>query len=116
VYRTHRYSAELAELGPKSKKAIMPQRPSIIPTHLERSALQRLSAREWDVEQNLRPDGPNAITTMPEKGWIERLPDASRKPIDAIVMFRMLVLQSLYNLSDDRLSIRWATACRSRGL
>src|ERR1700674_3770644 len=27
---------------------------------------------------------------------------ASGKPIDAIVMFRMLVLQSLYNLSDEQ--------------
>lgn len=27
---------------------------------------------------------------------------AGRKPIDAIVMFRMLILQSLYNLSDDQ--------------
>ena len=27
---------------------------------------------------------------------------AGRKPIDAIVMFRMLVLQSLYNLSDEQ--------------
>jgi hypothetical protein len=28
--------------------------------------------------------------------------NAGRKPIDAIVMFRMLILQSLYNLSDDQ--------------
>ena len=27
---------------------------------------------------------------------------AGRKPIDVIVMFRMLVLQSLYNLSDEQ--------------
>src|SRR4051794_27305408 len=27
---------------------------------------------------------------------------AGRKPIDAMVMFRMLILQSLYNLSDDQ--------------
>src|SRR5271156_6073202 len=29
--------------------------------------------------------------------------NAGRKPIDVIVMFRMLVLQSLYNLSDDQI-------------
>ena len=28
--------------------------------------------------------------------------NAGRKPIDVIVMFRMLVLQSLYNLSDEQ--------------
>ena len=30
----------------------------------------------------------------------ERKSTAGRKPIDAIVLFRMLILQSLYNLSD----------------
>ena len=39
---------------------------------------------------------------------------AGRKPIDAMVMFRMLILQSLYNLSDIRPSIRWATVCHLR--
>jgi IS5 family transposase len=28
--------------------------------------------------------------------------NAGRKPTDVIVMFRMLVLQSLYNLSDEQ--------------
>ena len=28
---------------------------------------------------------------------------AGRKPIDALVLFRMLVLQSLYNLSDEQI-------------
>ena len=32
----------------------------------------------------------------------EKKSPAGRKPIDAIVMFRMLVLQSLYNLSDEQ--------------
>jgi transposase, IS5 family len=40
---------------------------------------------------------------------------AGRKPFDAILMLRMLVLQSLYNLGTSRLSIRCATGCRSRG-
>ena len=33
----------------------------------------------------------------------ERKSKAGRKPIDAIVMFRMLVLQTLYNLSDEQI-------------
>src|SRR3954454_8330040 len=32
----------------------------------------------------------------------EKRSSAGRKPIDVIVMFRMLVLQSLYNLSDEQ--------------
>jgi len=32
----------------------------------------------------------------------EKKNNAGRKPIDAMVMFRMLILQSLYNLSDDQ--------------
>ena len=31
---------------------------------------------------------------------------AGRKPFDAMVMFRMLVLQSLYNLSDEQIERR----------
>src|SRR5215813_7135544 len=33
----------------------------------------------------------------------ERKSVAGRKPIDALVLFRMLVLQSLYNLSDEQI-------------
>jgi hypothetical protein len=33
----------------------------------------------------------------------EKKSPAGRKPIDAMVMFRMLVLQSLYNLSDEQI-------------
>ena len=36
---------------------------------------------------------------------------AGRKPFDAILMFRMLVLQALNNLSDEQVD---ATGCRSR--
>jgi hypothetical protein len=51
----------------------------------------------------------------------EKKSSASRKPIDVMVMFRMLVLQSLYNLSDqqveyqvrDRLSCFWGLASRT---
>jgi transposase, IS5 family len=33
----------------------------------------------------------------------EKKSRAGRKPFDAILMFRMLILQSLYNLSDERI-------------
>src|SRR5271169_1801947 len=45
----------------------------------------------------------------------EKKSTAGRKPIDVIVMFRMLVLQSLYNLSDEQVEYQVRTACRSRG-
>jgi IS5 family transposase len=41
-----------------------------------------------------------AVVLTPED---EKKSNAGRKPIDAIVMFRMLVLQSLYNLSDEQI-------------
>ena len=41
---------------------------------------------------------------------------AGRKPIDVIVMFRMLVLQSLSTIfPSSRSNIKCVTACRSRG-
>jgi hypothetical protein len=43
----------------------------------------------------------------------ERKSTAGRKPIDVMVMFRMLVLQSLYNLSTNRSSIK-CEGCRHR--
>ena len=46
----------------------------------------------------------------------ERKSPAGRKPIDVMVMFRMLVLQSLYNLSDEQVEYQCAIGCRSRGL
>ena len=53
----------------------------------------------------------------------EKKSNAGRKPIDVMVMFRMLVLQSLYNLSDeqveyqvrDRLSFTRFLRARHRG-
>jgi len=41
-----------------------------------------------------------AVVLTPEEA---RKSNAGRKPIDAIVLFRMLVLQSLYNLSDEQI-------------
>jgi IS5 family transposase len=41
-----------------------------------------------------------AVVLMPEQA---RKSAAGRKPIDALVLFRMLVLQSLYNLSDEQI-------------
>jgi IS5 family transposase len=45
----------------------------------------------------------------PALEWIWRKPDtdrksrAGRKPIDAVLMFKTLVLSALYNLSDDQI-------------
>jgi IS5 family transposase len=36
----------------------------------------------------------------------ERKSNAGRKPYDVVLMFKMLILQSLYNLSDDQLEIQ----------
>ena len=44
-----------------------------------------------------------AVVLTPEDA---RKSNAGRKPIDAIVMFRMLVLQSLYNLSDEQVEFQ----------
>jgi len=44
-----------------------------------------------------------AVVLMPDDA---RKSNAGRKPIDAIVMFRMLVLQSLYNLSDEQVEFQ----------
>lgn len=48
--------------------------------------------------ESFRGDIEAAVLT-PET---ERKSAAGRKPIDAIVLFRMLILQSLYNLSDEQ--------------
>ena len=42
-----------------------------------------------------------------------RKSDAGRKPWDAIVMFKAIILCALYNLSETKLSIRCVTACPS---
>jgi transposase, IS5 family len=44
-----------------------------------------------------------AVVLTPDEA---RKSNAGRKPIDAIVMFRMLVLQSLYNLSDEQVEFQ----------
>ena len=44
-----------------------------------------------------------AVVLTPEDA---RKSNAGRKPIDAIVMLRMLVLQSLYNLSDEQVEFQ----------
>ena len=36
----------------------------------------------------------------------ERMSNAGRKPFDAVLMFKILILQSLYNLSDDQLEFQ----------
>ena len=70
--------------------------------------------------ESFRGDIEAAVLT-PET---ERKSTAGRKPIDAMVLFRMLILQSLYNLSDeqveyqvrDRLFVYAVPHIRYRGL
>jgi len=57
-------------------------------------AIERLAP--WE---SFRADIEVVVLTADEA----RKSPAGRKPIDAIVMFRMLVLQSLYNLSDEQI-------------
>ena len=45
----------------------------------------------------------------------ERKNSAGRKPWDEVVIFKALVLQALYNISDDQRNISFATASRSCG-
>ena len=52
--------------------------------------------------ESFRADIESVVLT-PEDA---RKSNAGRKPIDAIVMLRMLVLQSLYNLSDDQVEFQ----------
>jgi IS5 family transposase len=49
--------------------------------------------------ENFRGDIEAVVLTADEA----RRSNAGRKPIDALVLFRMLVLQSLYNLSDEQI-------------
>src|SRR5947209_4447951 len=42
--------------------------------------------------------------------------EGGRPPYDAVLMFKVLVLQTLYTLSDDRPSISCVIGCRSCGL
>jgi hypothetical protein len=50
----------------------------------------------WEM---FRGDIETVVLTADEA----RKSKAGRKPIDALVLFRMLVLQSLYNLSDEQI-------------
>ena len=54
-----------------------------------------------------------AVVLTPEEAKKSK---AGRKPLDALVLFRMLVLQALYNLSDEQIEYQvreMMTAARS---
>ena len=53
-----------------------------------------------------------AVVLTPDEA---RKSSAGRKPLDALLMFRMLVLQSLYNLSEEQVEYQVRDRCRSRG-
>ena len=50
--------------------------------------------------ESFRADIEAVVLTLEEA----KKSKAGRKPLDAIMMFRMLVLQSLYNVSDEQIS------------
>jgi IS5 family transposase len=52
--------------------------------------------------ENFRADIEAVVLTLE----YARKSNAGRKPMDAIVMFRMLVLRSLYNLSDEQVEFQ----------
>ena len=58
-----------------------------------------LEAIDWLVPWESFRETIEAVVLTPED---TKKSKAGRKPIDAMVMFRMLMLQSLYNLSDDQ--------------
>ncbi len=58
-----------------------------------------LEAIDWLVPWESFRETIEAVVLTPDD---TKKSKAGRKPIDAMVMFRMLILQSLYNLSDDQ--------------
>src|SRR5260221_608011 len=61
---------------------------------------------QWE---DFRADIEAVTETKPE----ERQSNAGRKPYDTILKFKIVVLQSLHNLSDEQTEYRSVTACRS---
>src|ERR1700704_242325 len=66
--------------------------------------------------ESLRPKlKASLITGGLRASDVARKSPAGRKPWDEVVIFKALVLQALYNLSDDRRNTSFATASRSCG-
>ena len=63
----------------------------------------------WD---EFRP----ALERVWRKPDAERKPRAGRKPTDAVLMFKALVLSALYNLSDDQIEYQVRDPLTGRGL
>ena len=59
--------------------------------------------------ESFRADLEGALRKAPEG----RKSKAGRKPWDSVLIFKALVLQTLYNLADERSRFRSATACPS---
>ena len=54
---------------------------------------------------------------MLDKGYSqERKSNADRKRIDPLILFKMLVLQQLFNLSDEEVEFKLMTGVRLRNL
>lgn len=54
----------------------MPMRPSHLPHHSERTALQKLLSNPGSPLSTLHPAGKKTIAGMLAKGWVERKLDA----------------------------------------
>src|SRR5262249_687975 len=66
--------------------------------HCLRRAIRSKQSIDWCHGRPFRADIETVVPTPEEM----RKSSAGRKPLDAIVMFRMLVLQALNNLSDEQ--------------
>jgi len=81
--------------------------------------LQKLNELDPLVSLNQLIDGENFRDTLNIIRKKERKSNAGRKPFDVVLMFKVLVLQHLYNLSDDQIEYQIRdcyTFCRFLGL
>jgi len=80
---------------------------------------QKLNELDPLVNLNKLIDWENFRDTLDEIRTKERKSNAGRKPFDVVMMFKVLVLQHLYNLSDDQIEYQIRdryTFCRFLGL
>jgi hypothetical protein len=57
----------------RETRLTVPQRPSHLPNHAERNALQMLNARGALSSKNLYPTGAPTLSKMVAKAWIDRI-------------------------------------------
>jgi hypothetical protein len=77
-----------------------------------RRAIRWKRSLRWFPSESFRAE-IEAVVLTPEEAKKSK---AGRKPLDALVLFRMLVLQALYNLSDTFASYGEVAAERQRDI